>query len=86
MLSITTQFFNKGLHKVDSIQADVVVAVLKDTMLRVNLKLSNCQGQCYDGANNMAGSRSGAATQLATEEPRAVYTHCYGHVLNLARC
>ena len=32
----------------------------------------------------MAGSRRGVATQLAIEEPRAVYMHCYGHALSLA--
>ena len=32
----------------------------------------------------MAGSRSGASTQLSSEEPRAVYTHCYRHALNIA--
>ena len=40
--------------------------------------------QCYDGAASMAGIRSGVARQLLDEEPRAVYTHCYGHALNLA--
>ena len=28
--------------------------------------------------------QNGVATQLCKEEPRAVYTHCYGHALNLA--
>ena len=32
----------------------------------------------------MSGIRNGVATQLCKEEPRAVYTHCYGHALNLA--
>ena len=32
----------------------------------------------------MAGSRSGVATLVQQEEPRAVFTHCYGHALNLA--
>ena len=32
----------------------------------------------------MACSRSGASTQLSSEEPCAVYTHCYGHALNVA--
>ena len=73
-----------GLHKVESTGANVLVAVLKDTLLRMNLKLANCRGQCYDGAANMAGCRSGVATQIAAEEVRAVYTHCYGHALNLA--
>lgn len=32
----------------------------------------------------MSGSRSGVAAQISREESRAVYTHCYGHSLNLA--
>ena len=32
----------------------------------------------------MRGSRNGVAKILNDEEPRAVYTHCYGHSLNLA--
>ena len=32
----------------------------------------------------MSGSRGGVAAVLQREEPRAVYTHCYGHTLNLA--
>ena len=34
----------------------------------------------------MAGSRNGVATQILLEEPRALFTHCYGHSLNLAVC
>ena len=32
----------------------------------------------------MSGIRSGVATRILQEEPRALYTHCYGHSLNLA--
>ena len=32
----------------------------------------------------MSGSKSGVATALLLKEPRALYTHCYGHALNLA--
>ena len=73
-----------GLHKVDSIAANVLVSVLKDTLLRLNLKITQCRGQCYDGASNMSGTKSGVAMQIATAESRAVYMHCYGHALNLA--
>ena len=73
-----------GNHAVESIKADILVGVLKDTMLRMNLRLSDCRGQCYDGAANMCGSKSGVASQLMSEEPRATFMHCYGHALNLA--
>ena len=35
-------------------------------------------------ASSMSGRRSGTAVQIMSEEPRALYTHCYGHALNLA--
>lgn len=73
-----------GIHAVECIKADILVGVLKDTMLRMNLRMSDCRGQCYDGAANMCGSKSGVAIQLRSEEPRATFIHCYGHALNLA--
>ena len=70
-----------GLYLVPSISSDMLVAVIKDTLLWFNLPLSKARGQCYDGASNMSGIRNGVAAQLCKEEPRAVYTHCYGHSL-----
>ena len=32
----------------------------------------------------MAGARAGVAVKIQELEPRAVFTHCYGHALNLA--
>ena len=32
----------------------------------------------------MSGKKSGVAIRMQADEPRAVYTHCYGHALNLA--
>jgi hypothetical protein len=69
---------------VESIDANTLVSVIKDVLQRLNLSLSKARGQCYDGAATMAGLRSGVAKQLSQDEPRAIYTHCYGHALNLA--
>ena len=52
--------------------------------LTMNIKLTTCPGQCYDGAANMSDPRNGVAKQIMNEEKRALYTHCYGHALNLA--
>ena len=41
-------------------------------------------GQCYDGASNMSGTKSGLATQIKVEESRAIFSHCYRHSLQLA--
>ena len=53
-------------------------------LLRLNLSISNVRGQCYDGAATMSGAKSGVVTRLSAAEPRPVFTHCYGHSLNLA--
>lgn len=45
---------------VESIGAYVIVAVL----LRLNLSFANCGGQCYDGAANMAGIRTGKLVSM----------------------
>ena len=68
----------------NSITADSLTFHIKDALLRLNVQLSQCRGQCYDGATNMSGIRSGVSTQIIKEEKRAVYTHCYAHALNLA--
>jgi hypothetical protein len=34
----------------------------------------------------MSGAKNGVAKQICTDEPRTVYTHCYGHALNLSVC
>ena len=73
-----------GLYEVASTEAEVFYTTVTDVLLRMNLSVSKVRGQCYDGAATMAGAKSGVAVRLSTAEPRAVYTHCYRHSLNLA--
>ena len=73
-----------GLYQTDSIPSDVLAAVIKDTLLRMQLKMETCRSQSYDGASSMSGAKKGVAKVLLDEEPRALYTRCYGHALNLA--
>ena len=73
-----------GLYQISDTCADTVVKVIKDTLVRMTLSIKRCRGQCYDGAGTMAGAIRGVAAQIISEEPRALFTHCYGHALNLA--
>ena len=73
-----------GLYAIDNISASTIVHVIKDALIHMNLGLSRCRGQCYDGESNMSGPRSGFAKQICDEEPHALYLHCHGHALNLA--
>ena len=73
-----------GLYKTDSIDAKSLLAIIKDVLVQLGLSIENCHGQCYDGASTMSGLKSGVAKMITDEEPHAVFTHCYGHALNLA--
>ena len=73
-----------GLYKMDNVCANDIVKALKETLGRMKLSLSNCRGQCYDGASTMSGPKKGVAKVISDEQPKAIYTHCYGHALNLS--
>ena len=72
------------LYRCENIAANTIVKVLKESLLRFNLQLSRCRGQCYDGGSNMAGSKNGVKAQILRDKPRALLTHCYGHCLSFS--
>ena len=42
------------------------------------------RGQCYDGCSTIMGKKKGVATEIKKDvQPLALFTHCYGHSLNL---
>ncbi len=45
---------------------------------------ADMRGQCYDGASNMSGARSGAKAVVQKDAPKAMYIHCAAHRLNLS--
>ena len=73
-----------GLYKVDNIKADTLRTAIEDVLLRLAIPLQNARGQCYDGASNMVGLRSGLATQILDKSPKAFLIHCFAHALNLS--
>ena len=73
-----------GVYNVGTIKANTLTTSIQDVLLRINLKMSQCRGQCNEGTFNMAESKHGVAAQLLSEEPRALLTDCYGLALNLA--
>ena len=69
-----------GLYEVKS---SALFMVVWEVLARLNIAFNHLRGQCYDGVSAMSGSRSGVVKRVQEEEPRAAYTHCYGHALNL---
>ena len=70
-----------GLHSLEVTNTDTIVKVI---LLRMNISLSKCRSQCYDGCLTMKGHKYGVAKQIKEIENKALFTHCYTHSLNLA--
>lgn len=72
-----------GMYSLQATTADSIVSAITDALLRFQISISKVWGQCYDGCSTMAGARGGVAAKIQQIEPRAVFTHCCGHSLNL---
>ena len=73
-----------GFYEIPDIKSSTIVSVIKDIMIRFQLQFDKCRGQCYDGASNMLGKKSGVAMQIKELQPKAHYTHCHGHSISLS--
>ena len=73
-----------GFYEVDNIQNITIVQAITDALIRLNLPISRCRGQTYDGASNMMGKKSGVAAEIINLGPKALATHCHWHPLNLS--
>ena len=52
--------------------------------MRMSLRFEQARGQCFGGASVMKGHKNGVVTINKSKNPKCLYTHCYGHTLNLA--
>ncbi|XP_046845620.1 uncharacterized protein LOC124439439 [Xenia sp. Carnegie-2017] len=60
--------------------------LLLEALKELTLSIDDCRGQGYDGAGSVAGCTNGLAAQILKLNPKALYTHCYSHRLNLSIC
>ena len=56
-----------GFYEIPNIKSSTIITVMKDILLRYQLNLDMCRGQCHDGASNMLGKSFGVATQIFAE-------------------
>ena len=73
-----------GLHQLERVGADDIVTALEDVLLCMNLRCQDARGQCYDRAATMAGHKTGVAPQIVALNGKCLFTHSYGHALNIA--
>ena len=72
-----------GLHAVMKCDSETLTTIVKSCLLSLNLPLSNCRRQAYDGAANMRGNISGVQARIKESNKTAMYVYCMGHQLNL---
>ena len=60
--------------------------LLCDALVDLGLDIENVRGQGYDNGSNMKGKNRGVQKRLLDINPRAFYTPCGCHNLNLALC
>ena len=68
----------------DGINGEAIATLVMKAIQELGLSMDHCKGQCYDGAGNMSGPCNGAAAIVKRQYPKAVYTHCMAHRLNLS--
>eukprot|EP00731_Ephydatia_muelleri_P007654 Em0003g1902a len=73
-----------GLYETESTDVIALLTIIHEVLNSLNISITKLSSQCNDGASAMSGCKAGVAKLILDEEPRAIYTHCYGHSLNLA--
>jgi len=73
-----------GFVKLERVRANDIANAIIITLEDLKLSLMHLRGQGYDGAANMSGQKSGVQKLIRDQQPKALYTHCAGHSLNLA--
>ena len=68
----------EGLH------ASALTSYIFQVLDGLQINIKNCISQCYYGASVMSGTYSGVSARIMEENPRAIYSHCHAHQLNLA--
>lgn len=76
--------FLKYINCQSGLTGEVLYQEVSDALESFNLDKQFCRGQGYDGAGAVAGSVNGLAQRFLNDNPKALWTHCRGHRLNLA--
>ena len=68
----------------DGVTGQAIATLILKAVQELGLSMDFCKGQCYDGAGNMSRPCNGAAAIVKRQYPKAIYTHCMAHHLNLS--
>ena len=75
--------FLKFIHCHEGLHGSELATILLKGIHDLGLDISNCRGQCYDGAGSVSGHINGLDAHILRLNKKAIYTHCHSHRLNL---
>ena len=78
--------FLSFLHCKWGLSGEQLSKLIIDALNDLTLSVDDCRGQGYDGAGAVAGHINGLAAHILRHNPKALYTHCFSHRLNLSIC
>ena len=68
----------------EELNAAALTTYIYQALEAINLSISNCVSQCYDGASVISGPFTGVRSRILEDNPQSIYIHCHAHQLNLA--
>ena len=72
-----------GFVPLSEMNAEAIADKIIDTLSSFNVNLDKILGQGYDGCSTMAGKDNGVQARIRKKYPKAFFTHCSSHRLNL---
>ncbi|KAF0682205.1 zinc finger MYM-type protein 1-like, partial [Aphis craccivora] len=57
--------------------------ILLENLNKFGINIMDCRGQAYDNGSNMVGKYQGVQSRILNKNPRAFFTACASHNLNL---
>ena len=57
-----------------------------EAISELKLDINDCRGQGYDGATSVSECKNSVVANMIIKNPKAIYTHCISHKLNLNIC
>ncbi|XP_054995663.1 zinc finger MYM-type protein 1 isoform X1 [Sorex araneus] len=72
-----------GFIDVEEMTGTNLYRTIKTYLQQLGINLNKIRGQAYNSAGNLRGKFNESAEEFKKEEPRALYTHCHAHFLDL---
>ena len=90
-LSLVLRYLHNGITherfisftQCNELNSEAIFSYIMTGLQDIDIDISNCVSQCYDGASVMSGCNTGVRKRVTDVNPKAIYIHCHAHQLNL---